>query len=103
MSLKGNTNFRIEPSNSIVGKVNIPGDKSISHRAIILAAIADGESRIKNLLQGEDTLATIRVFQKMGVNIKNDGDIIIVKGVGLHGLSAENPTFYFGNSNFCIG
>jgi len=102
MSLKGNTNFRIEPSNSIVGKVNIPGDKSISHRAIILAAIADGESRIKNLLQGEDTLATIRVFQKMGVNIKNDGDIIIVKGVGLYGLSAENPTFYFGNSGTSV-
>ena len=65
MSLKGITNLRIEPSNSIIGKVNIPGDKSISHRAIILAAIADGESRIKNFLQGEDTLATITVFQKM--------------------------------------
>jgi 3-phosphoshikimate 1-carboxyvinyltransferase len=102
MSLKGNTNFRIEPSNSIIGKVNIPGDKSISHRAIILAAIADGESRIKNFLQGEDTLATIRVFQKMGVNIKNDGDIIIVKGVGLHGLRAENPTFDFGNSGTSV-
>ena len=102
MSLKGNTNFRIEPSNSIVGKVNIPGDKSISHRAIILAAIADGESRIKNFLQGEDTLATIRVFQKMGVNIKNDGDIIIVKGVGLHGLHAENPTLDFGNSGTSV-
>ena len=102
MSLKGNTNFRIEPSNSIVGKVNIPGDKSISHRAIILAAIADGESRIKNFLQGEDTLATIRVFQKMGVNIKNDGDIIIVKGVGLYGLRAENPTLDFGNSGTSV-
>ena len=102
MSLKGNTNFRIEPSNSIIGKVNIPGDKSISHRAIILAAIADGESRIKNFLQGEDTLATIRVFQKMGVNIKNDGDIIIVKGVGLHGLHAENPTLDFGNSGTSV-
>ena len=102
MSLKGNTNFRIEPSNSIIGKVNIPGDKSISHRAIILAAIADGESRIKNFLQGEDTLATIRVFQKMGVNIKNDRDIIIVKGVGLHGLRAENPTLDFGNSGTSV-
>ena len=102
MSLKGNTNFRIEPSNSIIGKANIPGDKSISHRAIILAAIADGESRIKNFLQGEDTLATIRVFQKMGVNIKNDGDIIIVKGVGLHGLRAENPTLNFGNSGTSV-
>ena len=102
MSLKGNTNFRIEPSNSIIGKANIPGDKSISHRAIILAAIADGESRIKNFLQGEDTLATIRVFQKMGVNIKNDGDIIIVKGVGLHGLRAENTTLDFGNSGTSV-
>jgi len=102
MSLKGNTNFRIEPSNSIIGKANIPGDKSISHRAIILAAIADGESRIKNFLQGEDTLATIRVFQKMGVNIKNDRDIIIVKGVGLHGLRAENPTLDFGNSGTSV-
>ncbi len=102
MSLKANTNFRIEPSNSIIGKVNIPGDKSISHRAIILAAIADGESRIKNFLQGEDTLATIRVFQKMGVNIKNDGDIITVKGVGLHGLRAENPTLDFGNSGTSV-
>ena len=102
MSLKGNTNFRIEPSNSIIGKANIPGDKSISHRAIILAAIADGESRIKNFLQGEDTLATIRVFQKMGVNIKNDGDTIIVKGVGLHGLRAENPTLDFGNSGTSV-
>jgi len=102
MSLKANTNFRIEPSNSIIGKVNIPGDKSISHRAIILAAIADGESRIKNFLQGEDTLATIRVFQKMGVNIKNDGDIIIVKGVGLHGLHVENTTLDFGNSGTSV-
>ena len=102
MSPKGNTNFRIEPSNSIIGKVNIPGDKSISHRAIILAAIADGESRIKNFLQGEDTLATIRIFQKMGVNIKNDGDIIIVKGVGLYGLHAENPTLDFGNSGTSV-
>ena len=102
MSPKGNTNFRIEPSNSIVGKVNIPGDKSISHRAIILAAIADGESRIKNFLQGEDTLATISVFQKMGVNIKNDGDIIVVEGVGLYGLHAENPTLDFGNSGTSV-
>ena len=102
MSPKGNTNFRIEPSNSIVGKVNIPGDKSISHRAIILAAIADGESRIRNFLQGEDTLATISVFQKMGVNIKNDGDIIVVEGVGLYGLHAENPTLDFGNSGTSV-
>jgi 3-phosphoshikimate 1-carboxyvinyltransferase len=102
MSLKGNTNFRTEPGNSITGKVIIPGDKSISHRAIILAAVADGESRIKNFSQGEDTLATIRVFQKMGVNIANDGDTVVVKGTGLHGLYAENPTLDFGNSGTSV-
>jgi len=98
MSLNGNINFCIKPSHSIIGKTCIPGDKSISHRAIIFAAIAEGESRIKNFLQGEDTLATIRVFQEMGVSIKNNGDYVLVQGVGLYGLHAKNPTLNFGNS-----
>ena len=69
MSLNSHINFCIKPSHSILGKTSIPGDKSISHRAIILAAIAEGETRISNFLQGEDTLTTIRIFQKMGVDI----------------------------------
>ena len=102
MSLSGRINFRIKPSQSIQGKTCIPGDKSISHRAIILAAIAEGESRIKNFLQGEDTLATIRVFQEMGVSIRNNGDYVLVKGVGLSGLHAKNPILNFGNSGTSV-
>ena len=102
MSLKDSINFRIKPSHSIIGKICIPGDKSISHRAVIFAAIAEGESRINNFLQGEDTLATIRVFQELGVRIKNNGDYILVKGVGLHGLYAKNPILNFGNSGTSV-
>ena len=102
MSLKDNINFRSKPSHSIVGKTRISGDKSISHRAVIFAAIAEGESRINNFLQGEDTLATIRIFQKLGVDIKNKGNYILVKGVGLHGLYAKNPILDFGNSGTSV-
>jgi 3-phosphoshikimate 1-carboxyvinyltransferase len=102
MNLKDNINFRTKPSHSIIGKTCIPGDKSISHRAVIFAAIAEGESRINNFLQGEDTLATIRVFQELGVAIKNNGDYILVKGVGLHGLCAKNPVLDFGNSGTSV-
>ena len=69
MSSKDSITFRIQPCYSVSGKPVIPGDKSISHRAIILAAIADGNSKINNFLQADDTLATIAVFKKMGVNI----------------------------------
>ena len=100
--LKDSVNFRVHPSPSISGKAVIPGDKSISHRAIILSAIADGDSKIKNFLQGDDTLATINVFKKMGVDIKNNENFIKVKGVGLHGLYADDPIFDFGNSGTSV-
>ena len=102
MSLNSHTNFRIKPSCSILGKTSIPGDKSISHRAIILAAIAEGKTRISNFLQGEDTLTTIRIFQKMGVDIENDGNVVLVNGVGLHGLSSEDQILDFGNSGTSV-
>ncbi len=100
--LKDSVNFRVHPSPSISGKAVIPGDKSISHRAIILSAIADGDSKINNFLQGDDTLATIDVFKKMGVDIKNNENFIKVKGVGLHGLYADDPIFDFGNSGTSV-
>ena len=102
MILKDNISFHIKPSKSILGEICIPGDKSISHRAVIFAAIAEGESRINNFLQGEDTLATIRVFQELGVKIKNNGDYILVQGVGLHGLFAKDPMLNFGNSGTSV-
>ena len=102
MSSKDSITFRIQPCYSVSGKPVIPGDKSISHRAIILAAIADGNSKINNFLQADDTLATITVFKKMGVNIENNVQNTIVRGVGLYGLYAENPTFDFGNSGTSV-
>ena len=102
MSLRDNINFRTKPSHPVIGKTHIPGDKSISHRAVIFAAIAEGESKINNFLQGEDTLATIRVLQKLGVDIKNKGDHVLVNGVGLHGLYAKNPILDFGNSGTSV-
>ena len=97
MSLNSHTNFRIKPSRYILGKTSIPGDKSISHRAIILAAIAEGKTRISNFLQGEDTLTTIRIFQKMGVDIENDGNVDVL-AVGVDGkIHAFNKNLYLKN------
>jgi len=80
----------------------VPGDKSISHRALMLGAIAEGETTITGFLQGEDTLATAKVFQQMGVEIENNGDVVKVKGVGLHGLHAYDKALDFGNSGTSV-
>ena len=71
----------------IAGVIDVPGDKSISHRALMLAAIADGTSRIDGFLEGEDTRATARILQQLGVRIETPGPgQRWVHGVGLHGL-----------------
>lgn len=90
--------FRVKPGGSISGQFTVPGDKSISHRALMFGAIADGETTIKGFLQGEDTLATAKVFQEMGVDIENNGDTVKVKGVGLKGLKHHDKALDFGNS-----
>lgn len=68
------------------GEIEVPGDKSISHRAIMFGSIAHGITEIENFLMGEDCLATIDCFRKLGVEIINQDSKIIVNGVGLHGL-----------------
>lgn len=81
------------------GNIHVPGDKSISHRAIMLAAIADGTSRIEGFLEGEDTRATAHIFSRMGVRIETPSDgQRIVHGVGIHGLRAPDGTLDCGNS-----
>lgn len=80
------------------GEVSIPGDKSISHRGIMLGSLADGTTRITNFLQGADCLSTISCFRKMGIEIKNRGTEILVHGKGLHGLSAPESILDTGNS-----
>lgn len=91
--------FKVQPKGTLQGKIRVPGDKSISHRAIIMGAIAEGTSSIKGFLEGEDSLATLRAFRAMGVTISepNNGNLMI-QGVGLHGLQAPRHSLDMGNS-----
>jgi 3-phosphoshikimate 1-carboxyvinyltransferase len=102
MSSNNRSYFKVKPGGHITGRITVPGDKSISHRALMLGAIADGETTIKGFLQGEDTLATANVFQQMGVEIENNVDVVKVKGVGLHGLRAYDKALDFGNSGTSV-
>ena len=87
------------PGCAVCGDIGVPGDKSVSHRAIMLAAIADGTSRINGFLEGEDTRATARIFSQMGVRIEApEQGIRIVHGVGIDGLTAPAAPLDCGNS-----
>ena len=87
------------PSTALHGELSIPGDKSISHRAVMFAALADGSSRIDGFLEGEDTRATARIFQQMGVRIETpDASTRIVHGVGIDGLQAPAGPLDCGNA-----
>lgn len=81
------------------GEVRVPGDKSISHRAIMLGAIADGTTRVRGFLEGEDALATLAAFRSMGVEIEGpEHGNVTVHGVGLHGLKAPPQALDLGNA-----
>ena len=79
-------------SGSLKGEIQVPGDKSISHRAVMLGSLAKGTTRITGFLQGADCLSTISCFEKMGVSIENTGDTVLVHGRGMRGL--EKPEDY---------
>ena len=87
-----------EQSKPLTGEVTVPGDKSISHRGIMLGAIAKGTTSITNFLKGADCLSTIACFQKMGIEIEEKGKEILVHGKGLHGLQAPDGILDAGNS-----
>ena len=88
----------ISPVNGLKGEVTIPGDKSISHRSIMLGSIALGTTEITHFLEGADCLSTIGCFRKMGVEIERKPSSILVHGKGLRGLRAPNETLNVGNS-----
>jgi len=92
------TQFICQPGGSVTGEIRVPGDKSISHRSIILASIAEGVSHISGFLQGQDSLDTIKSFQQMGVDIERNQDQVRVSGVGLHGLRQPTADLDVGNS-----
>ena len=84
---------------ALSGQITVPGDKSISHRAIMLGAIAEGITRVSGFLEGEDTLATARIFQQLGVKIETPSSSErIIHGVGLHGLKASLEDLDCGNA-----
>lgn len=90
--------MKFSPGSPLRGEITIPGDKSISHRSVMFGSIAKGTTEITGFLQGADCLSTIACFQKMGVDIENNQDRILVHGNGLHGLKAPQETLDCGNS-----
>ena len=91
--------FLAQPGGSVNGRIRVPGDKSISHRSIMLGSLADGVTEVQGFLEGEDALATIQAFRDMGVVIEGpDKGRVTVHGVGLHGLKAPAGPLYMGNS-----
>lgn len=88
----------IRPVKGLKGEVTIPGDKSISHRSIMLGSIALGTTEITHFLEGADCLSTIDCFRRMGVEIERKPSCILVHGKGLRGLSATASTLNVGNS-----
>lgn len=88
----------IAPTRGLKGEVTVPGDKSISHRSIMLGSIALGTTEITHFLEGADCLSTIDCFRKMGVEIESKPSSILVHGKGLRGLTAPASTLNVGNS-----
>lgn len=90
--------MEIHTSHGLHGEIEIPGDKSISHRSVMFGALAKGTTEITHFLQGADCLSTIGCFRAMGVEIENTPEKILVHGRGLHGLTAPTQTLDVGNS-----
>lgn len=82
----------------LTGELTVPGDKSISHRAVMLGALAEGDTEITHFLNGADCLSTIDCFRRLGISIEKDSRRILVHGRGLHGLSAPSSVLDCGNS-----
>ena len=89
-------------SKGLKGTIRVPGDKSISHRSIIFGSLAKGETKVYDILRGEDVLSTIQVFRDLGVSIQDDGDVIRIQGVGFQGLQAPSAPLDMGNSGTSI-
>ncbi|MCB7321297.1 3-phosphoshikimate 1-carboxyvinyltransferase [Lacrimispora sp. 210928-DFI.3.58] len=90
--------MEFQKKGSLRGEVTVPGDKSISHRAVMFGSLAEGTTEIHGFLQGADCLSTISCFEKMGVSIENKGSLVLVHGNGLHGLKKPAEILDCGNS-----
>ena len=91
--------FLANPGGQATGRIRVPGDKSISHRSIMLGSLAQGTTEVEGFLEGEDALATLQAFRDMGVVIEGPHHgRVTIHGVGLHGLKAPPGPIYLGNS-----
>ncbi len=89
----------VEPAGALSGEITVPGDKSISHRAMILGAIADGVTTIRGFLDGEDTVATLKAFESMGIGVDRASPTLLkITGKGMRGLKAPSGVIDAGNS-----
>ena len=99
MQPQGKVTYRVRPGGQAKGHLRVPGDKSMSHRSIMLGALAEGVTEVKGFLEGEDSLATLQAFREMGVAIEGPHQgRVTIHGVGLHGLKAPAGPLYVGNS-----
>lgn len=99
MSSSGNLKFYLQPGGVVAGSLRVPGDKSISHRSIMLGSLAEGVTHVTGFLEGEDSLATLRAFRDMGVAIEGpDAGRVVIHGVGMHGLRQPETSLDLGNS-----
>lgn len=95
--------FLLEPGGTLSGSLRVPGDKSMSHRSVMLGALANGTTRATGFLEGEDALATVAAFRAMGVEIEGpENGCLTIYGVGLQGLKAPEAPLDMGNSGTSI-
>ena len=95
-------NFIASPGDFLRGSIKVPGDKSISHRSIMLGSIANGVTNVSGFLEGEDSLATLNAFKDMGVKIEREGSNVVINGVGMNGLRPSLKPLNLGNSGTSI-
>ena len=88
--------------NHLNGSIRVPGDKSISHRSIIFGSLAEGETKVYDILRGEDVLSTMQVFRDLGVEIEDKNGVVTIQGVGMDGLKAPQNALDMGNSGTSI-
>ena len=99
MSEAADIRFKVTPGGQLAGRLRVPGDKSISHRSIMLGSLAEGRTVVTGFLEGDDSLATLSAFRAMGVQISGpDAGKVEIEGVGLHGLQAPAAELNLGNS-----
>ncbi len=97
--MTNNIKFNVQPGGKLTGIIRVPGDKSISHRSIMLGSLAEGITEVEGFLEGDDSLATLRAFRDMGVEIEGpDQGRVRIHGVGMSGLKQPSAPLDLGNS-----